>query len=126
MRARLKEADVQFILNLLHKEKERHDVEMEDLQHEIDLLEVWVKKWRWKLINYSYFEFRDGFKYMKSRLSFLKSQQHFVKMFRYSRVLHYLTRRYESMLRGKAGRPLGVSSWGYSDLKAVLEEGKRP
>ncbi|MCK4478377.1 hypothetical protein KAU88_07615 [Candidatus Bathyarchaeota archaeon] len=118
--------DVLFILDLLKKEKERHDVEMEDLRQEIDLLEVWVKKWRWRLINYSYFEFRDGFNFMKARLAYLKSQQNFIKMFTFSRALHYLTKRYESLLRGKAGRPLGVTDWGKHDLEAVVKERKRP
>lgn len=126
MRARLRKNDVQFILNLLHKEKERHDRKMEDMQYEIELLEVWIKRWRWRLINWSYYEFKDGLEYMKARLSYLKSQHHVIKMFTYSHALQFLIRRYENLLRGKAGRPLNVTDWGRSDLEEVVKEKMRP
>jgi len=122
MRVVLKDADIRFILDLLRKEKERHDRKMEDVQHEIELLEVWIKKWRWRLINWNYYEFKPGLDYMKARLSHLKSQDNFLKTWQYSNALDYLTARYESMLRGKIGRPLAVHSWDRRCLEDVVKE----
>jgi len=122
MRARLQENDILFMLNLLHREKELHDKKVKDMQDEIDLLETWIKKWRWRLINWSYHEFKPGLEFMKSRLVFLKSEQHFTKTLRYSHSLRYLTRRYESLLKGKIGRPLSVGCWGYSNLEEAVKE----
>ncbi|MDH5449065.1 MAG: hypothetical protein OEX01_08725 [Candidatus Bathyarchaeota archaeon] len=122
MRVVLKDADIRFILDLLRKEKEKHDIETEDLRQEINLLEVWIKRWRWRLIHWNYYEFVTGLDYMKARLSYLKSQQNFGKTWQYSEALDYLTARYESMLRGKTGRPLGVHSYGRKYVEAVVEE----
>ena len=121
MRARLKDADVQFVLGLLRREKALHDRKMKDMEDEILLLEVTLRKLR-RMLHFEYFRVKDGYFYVKERLAYLKSKQYSYKMFQYSRALNYLTARYESMLRGKTGRPLGVTSWGRSCLKGVVKE----
>ena len=121
MRVVLRDADIKFILDLLRKEKKKHDIKMEYLEDEIERLEVWVKKWRWRLIHLSYYEFKPGLDYMKARLSYLKSQDQW-KMWEKHRALKYLICRYESMLRHKVGRPLGATKYGYSFVKEVVKE----
>ena len=121
MRVVLRDADIKFILDLLRKEKEKHDIKVEYLEDEIERLEVWVKKWRWRLINWNYYEFKPGLDYMKARLSHLKSQDQW-KMWEKKRALEYLIRRYQSMLRHRVGRPLGTTKYGFSFVKAVVEE----
>jgi len=120
MRARLKETDIQFVLGLLRREKEEFGRQTEYLKEEKKLLDPLLRVWRQKL-RYSYFKHRDGYFFIKRRLAYLENLDYSHELWQYRRALDYLIHRYEAMLRGKSGRPLGVSEWGFGCLKDVVE-----
>jgi len=123
MRARLRESDIKFVLLLLHREKKEYDRKLKDREHEIARLELMIKRWRWKLINQSYFSFKDGFAYLKERLAYLKPRYGLTSdAWHYSQALKYLILRYESMLRHKSGRPPNITGWNRGFLEAFVKE----
>jgi len=125
MRARLKETDIQFVLGLLRREKEEFGRQTEYLKEEKKLLDPLLRVWRQKL-RYSYFKYRDGYFYIKNRLACLERLECSYELWQYQRALNYLIRRYEAMLKHKSGRPLGVTDYGLSCVKAVVEKEMNP
>lgn len=111
------------MLGLLRREKEEFDRKTEYMEQEKRLLAPMRRKWRHKLY-LSYFEFKTGYFLIKNRLAFLEKQHS--KRWHYSETLRYLIYRYESMLRGKAGRPPKVTDMLEFHLKALPKEDMRP
>ena len=123
MRARLREADIKFVLLLLRREKREYDRKLKDREGDIAALELMIRRWRWKLINQSYYGFKDGFAYLKERLAHLKPRYGLTSdAWHYSQALKYLIFRYESMLRGKSGRPPNITGWNRGFLEALVKE----
>lgn len=123
MRARLREADIKFVLLLLRREKREYDRKLKDREGEIAALELMIRRWRWKLINQSYYGFKDGFSCLKERLAYLKPRYGLGSDgWHYSQALKYLILRYESMLRHKSGRPPNITGWNRGFLEALVKE----